>query len=46
VAELPEHKPYASEKARQFAITKRLVIVIGILGGAVVALILRRYFGW
>ncbi len=46
MAERPEHNPYASETARQWAITKRLVIVIGLLAGAVFALLLRRYMGW
>jgi hypothetical protein len=45
MAERPEPNPYASETARQRAITKRLVIVIGLLAGAVVALLVRRYMG-
>ena len=46
MAERPEDTPYPSERARQLAITKRLVIVIGILGGIVFGLVLRRYLGW
>jgi hypothetical protein len=46
MAERPEHSPYPSEKARQGAIAKRLVVVIGLLAGAVFALLLRRYMGW
>jgi hypothetical protein len=41
----PEDDPYPSEEARQRAITARLVIVIGLLAGAVFALLLRRYMG-
>jgi hypothetical protein len=44
--ERPEHNSYATEAARQQAITKRLVIVIGLLAGAVFALLLRRYLSW
>ena len=42
----PEHDPYPIETRRQMPITKRLVIVIGLLAGAVLALLLRRYMGW
>ncbi len=45
MTERPEENPYPTEAARQSANTKRLVIIIGILGGAVVALVLRRYSG-
>jgi hypothetical protein len=46
MAERPDHNPYPSERARQSAITKRLVVIIGLLAGAVFALFLRRYMGW
>jgi len=46
VAERPKHNPYASERARQSAITKRLVVIVAFLGGIVGALLLRRYMGW
>ena len=45
MAERPEHNPYGSERTRQRAITKRLVIAIAILAGVVLALLLRRYLG-
>lgn len=46
MAERPGENPYCSDRARQLAITKRLVISIGVLGGIVFGLVLRRYFGW
>ena len=46
MAERPRHNFYPSEKAHQAAKAKRLVIVIGLLAGAVFALVLRRYMGW
>ena len=42
----PEHNPYLSETARQRAIKKRPVIVVGLLTGAVFGLVLRRHMGW
>ena len=45
MVEPPTRDPFALESARQRAITKRLVIVIGLLAGAVFALLLRRYMG-
>jgi hypothetical protein len=41
----PEHDPYPSEAARQGAMTKRLVVVIAILAGAVVGLLVKTYVG-
>ena len=46
MAERPRHNPYTSEKAGRQAQGKRLVIVIGLLAGAIFALLLRRYMGW
>jgi hypothetical protein len=46
MAERPEHNPYSSEMARQGAITKRLVVVIGLLASVLGALLVRRYMGW
>jgi hypothetical protein len=45
MAERPEHDPYATESARQGAITKRLVVVIAILAAAVVGLLAKTYVG-
>ena len=45
MAERPDHDPYPSETARQGAITKRLVVIIAILTGAVVGLLVKLYTG-
>jgi hypothetical protein len=44
--ERPDQKPYPTEKARQRALTKRLVIVIGVLLGAIAGLLIARSSGW
>ncbi len=41
----PEHRPHTTETARQRAITRAQVNLIGLLAGAVLALVLRRYLG-
>jgi uncharacterized membrane protein YoaK (UPF0700 family) len=43
--ERPDEKPYPAEKARQRAMTKRLVIVIGLLLGAIVGVLIARSWG-
>lgn len=43
--ERPDEKPYPAEKARQRALTKRLVVVIGLLLGAIVGVLIARSWG-
>jgi hypothetical protein len=43
--ERPDHKPYPAEKARQLALTKRLVIVIGVLLGVIAGVLIARFWG-
>jgi hypothetical protein len=44
--ERPDEKPYPVEKARQRALTKRLVIVIGVLLGVIAGVFIARSSGW
>jgi uncharacterized membrane-anchored protein YhcB (DUF1043 family) len=44
--ERPDKKPYPAEKARQRALTKRLVIVIGLLLGVIAGVLIARYWGY
>ncbi len=44
--ERPDEKPYPAEKARQWAVTKRLFIVIGVLLGAIAGVLIARFQGW
>jgi hypothetical protein len=43
--EHPDDKPYATEAARQRALTKRLIIVIGLLLGVIVGVLVARFWG-
>ena len=45
MAECPEYNPYSTEETHQGGITKRLVVVIGFLAGAVGALLLSPTWG-
>ena len=41
----PDDKPYPAERARQRALTKRLVTVIGLLLGIILGVLAVRYWG-
>ena len=42
----PDEKPYPAERARQRALTKRLLTVIGLLLGLIVGVLAARYGRW
>ena len=42
--ERPEDKPYPAERARQRALTKRLVAVIGLLLAIILGVLVARYW--
>ena len=44
--ERPGDKPYPTERARQRALTWRLITVIGLLLGVIVGVLLARRWGW
>ena len=44
--ERPDEKPYPAEKARQRALTKRLVAVIGLLLAVIAGVLMARSWGW